>query len=750
MDTKGGVRSLLWRWRGVWITTPSIAALIILLRLTGILQFWEWGAYDTYLRYRPYQPPENRIVIVGIDEADLQKVGQALIPDGVYAELLKKLREMQPRAIGLNIYRDLPVPPGHEDLVKVFQTTPNLVGIQKVVGDERQDTIAPPPLLAARGLVGASDLILDTDYRVRRGLLYLTDDQDQTIFSFGFLVALLYLEGEGITPETIEGTNRWQLGQEVFVPLNPNDGGYVKADTQGYQLLLNYQGAQGHFDVVSLSDVLDGRVSADWGRDKIILIGAVGESLSDLFATPYSGGWLTYLEPMAGVEIQAHLANQIISAAKGKSALIRTWSDLQEMAWIVLWSGIGALLAWQGRYTYGKLFSTPQLLQLLIATVILFLITYTAFLRGWWIPVVPPVLAMSSSALAITGYMAHKAGLIRETFGRYLSNEVVAQLLESQDHATLEARRQLITILISDIRGFTVLAEHLTPEDVVHILNIYLEHMSALISRYQGTIDKYTGDGIVVLFGAPTPQHNDAQRALACAIAMQIEMERVNQQLKVLNFPTMEMGIGINTGEAVVGNIGSTEHIEYTAIGYEMNLAFQVENCTMGGQILISEATQETAGSVNLRIDGEKQIIPRGTNRPMSIYEIGGIGEPYNLFLPKESNVLFPLKTELPIQYSLLEGKQTTNIFFEAYLTQLSLNSAEIRIDPIKVALMPPLQGDIKLRFSTLNDQGSGNPEVYGKVIKNISSQKRFHVRFTFKPPVVESYLNLLYQSLQG
>ncbi|MGL5081001.1 MAG: CHASE2 domain-containing protein [Microcoleaceae cyanobacterium] len=749
MYSTEGFRSFLWRWRGVWISAPSIAALVILLRLTGILQFWEWGAYDTYLRYRPSQPPENRIVIVGIDEADLQNVGQAIIPDGVYAELIKKLRDMQPRAIGLNIYRDLPVPPGHKELMKVLETTPNLVGIQKVVGDERQDAIAPPPPLAARGLVGASDLILDADYRVRRGLLYLTDNQEQTIFSFGLLVALLYLEAEGITPETLEGTDRWQLGAEVFVPLNPSDGGYVKADTQGYQLLLNYQGERGHFDIVSLTDVLEGQVPPDWGRDRIILIGSVGESLSDLFATPYSGGWLTYLEPMAGVEIQAHLANQIIRAAKGDTALIRTWSDVQEMIWIVIWSGIGAIFAWQWRYTYGKFFSMPQILRLVIAASVLFFITYVAFLQGWWIPIVPPMLAMLGSALAITGYMAHKAGLIRETFGRYLSNEVVAQLLESQNHTMLEARRQLVTILIADLRGFTVLVERSTPENVVNILNVYLEHMSAVIARYEGTIDKYTGDGIMVIFGAPTSHEDEPQRVVACAIAMQLEMEQVNQKLKTLNFPTLEMGIGINTGEAVVGNIGSNEHIEYTAIGYEVNLAFQIEACALGGQIFISEFTQEAVGSVHLRIDGEKQISPRGTNRPLTICEVGGIGEPYNLFLPKENNVLLSLQKELPIQYFLLEGKHTTSIFFEAYLTQLSRKGAEIRIDPIKVALMPPLQGDIKLRVLTLSPQFSASDEVYGKVIKNVPHQKRFYVRFTFKPPVVETYLDAVYRSLQ-
>ncbi|MGF1494843.1 MAG: CHASE2 domain-containing protein [Microcoleaceae cyanobacterium] len=754
MNRKGEVRSFLWQWRGVGITAPTVAILIILLRLTGILQFWEWGAYDTYLRHRIGRPPESQIVIVGVDETDLQRVGQAIIPDGVYAELLKRLQAMQPRAIGLNIYRDLPVPPGHEALVEVFQKTPNLVGVQKVVGEDNQEVINPPPSLAEKGLVGASDLILDADYRVRRGLLYLTDSNDQNVFSFGFLVALLYLETEGITPETIEGTNQWQLGTEMFVPLERNDGSYIRADDQGYQLLLNYQGARGYFDTVSLMDVIEGRVPSDWGRDRIILVGSVGESLSDLFATPYSGGWLTYLEPMSGVEIQAHLANQIIQVAQGNPLSIQTWSELQEMFWILIWSGIGAVLAWRWRYDQGQFFSLPQLFRLIGASVILITITYIAFLQGWWIPVVPPLLALISSMIAITGYMAHKASTIRETFGRYLSNEVVAELLESNRHADLEARRQNVTVLTADLKGFTVLSEQLIPEDVVYILNIYLKQMSAIIAYYQGTIDKYTGDGIIVIFGAPHSQTDDALRAVACAIAMQQGMVNVNRQLRMLNFPTLEMGIGINTGEAVVGNIGSDEHVEYTAIGYEVNLSFQIESGAVGEQILISEATRNVInahplGTNLVLINAEKQVKPLGMNQNVTVYEVGGIGHPYNLFLSKESEQLLAVKPVIPVRYLILEGKHTTNIFFEAVITQLSIKGAEVEIDPAKVALMPPLQGDIKLNLLKANGLTSISEDIYARVIKNIPNRRKFYIRFVFKPSTVATYLENVYQSLE-
>ncbi|NER06638.1 MAG: CHASE2 domain-containing protein, partial [Okeania sp. SIO3C4] len=216
--------------------------LVILLRLTGILQLWEWGTYDFYIRNRPLPPRDKRIVIVGIDEADIRRVGRGTIPDATLAKLLKKLKAMEPRAIGLDIYRNLPVPPGYPELVRVFQNTPNLVGIQKVVGDERGEGVAPPPALEEKGQVGANDTPVDADNRTRRGLFYLDNKDGEIIYSFALHLALLYLEQENIKAEIVEGTDLWRVGNQVFPPFQKNDGGYVTTDARGYQLLINYRG----------------------------------------------------------------------------------------------------------------------------------------------------------------------------------------------------------------------------------------------------------------------------------------------------------------------------------------------------------------------------------------------------------------------------------------------------------------------------------------------------------------------------
>lgn len=335
-------KRLLWEWRGVWVTAPSVAVLVILVRSLGLLQSFEWAAFDQYLRLRPAEPQDERIVIVGINEADLQDIRQPIISDAIYAQLLEKLKAKKPRAIGLDIYRDLPVEPGHQDLVRVFNSTPNLIGIQKVVGDSRREAIPPPPALKAKGQVGANDLILDADNKVRRALLYVQAPNGEQVFSLGLYLALLYLNQQKIVPQIEPGTKNWRLGKTKFLPFEANDGGYVQADDRGFQLLLNYRGGSRHFSTVSLTDVLKDRLPANWGRDRIILIGGVGESFPDLHFTPYSSSRLSLPVRMAGVEIHATLASQIISSALEGRTLIKSWSEPFDWFWIVLWSTIGS------------------------------------------------------------------------------------------------------------------------------------------------------------------------------------------------------------------------------------------------------------------------------------------------------------------------------------------------------------------------------------------------------------------------
>ncbi len=736
------LKRLLWDWRGVWITAPTVAGLVILLRMVGLFQSWEWAAYDQYLRVRPAEPRDERIAIVGIDEADIRAIGQPIIPDGLYARLLEKLKAMQPRAIGLDIYRDLPVQPGHQELVRVFETTPNLIGIQKVVGDIRRESVAAPPVLKAKGQVGANDLIFDADSKIRRTLLYVQTPSNETIPSMGLYLALLYLEKEGISPENIEGTKDWRLGKTVFFRFQPNDGGYVHADAGGYQQLLSYRGFAKHFEIISMSDILNDKVPKNWGRDRIILIGGVSQSFPDLHFTPYSSGLLSLPERMAGVEIHANIASQIIAAAKEGRPLIKSWSEPVEWLWILLWSAIGAYLSWQGRYAGGvNKFSSYRTLSSIVAGGILLASTYVALLAGWWIPVIPPILALSGSFVGITAYVAQTARRIRKTFGRYLTDQVVANLLEQPEGLKLGGERRTITILTSDLRGFTAIAERLPPEEVIKVLNLYLGQMADVITKYQGTIDEFMGDGILVLFGAPTAREDDAQRAIACAVAMQLAMDWVNENMRQMGLPHLEMGIGINTGEVIVGNIGSEKRSKYGVVGSQVNLTYRIESYTVGGQILISELTLKQAGSI-VKIDGQKEVHSKGVKNPIPIYEVGGIAGEYNLFLKKEEEEFFPLDEAIPIRYAILDGKNVTDILLEGSLVKLSGKGAEVSCQESVAAL-----SNIKLNLLTLTNPGLVSEDIYAKVLEKEMDNGNFFIHFTSLPPNVEAMLDELYKS---
>ena len=738
------LRQQLWQWRGVLIAAPSVAALLIGLRSAGLLQGLELAALDQFFRLRPKEPVDSRIVIVGINEADIQKIGKWPLSDAKLAKLLETLKQQQPRAIGLDLYRDLPVEPGHQELVKVFESTPNLIGIQKVVGNSYGLAVNPPPTLSKFGRVGANDFVVDTDGKIRRSLLTLKDKSGNTISSFATRLALTYLDAKGIKLEVVDATKqKYKLGKAIFTPFNANDGGYSFADAGGYQILSNFRNLRQGFRTLSMTDVLQGRVPTDLVRDRIVLIGVTGESVRDSFYTPYSSGQVGQAATsFAGVEIHADVVSQILSAALEGRPLIRVWSEPLEWLWIFGWSVVGAALTWIQRYSGGVTQRSP------LTAISIFLVggglvygSYLAFLGGWWIPVVPPVLGLFGSAIAIFSYVAYTATGMRQTFGRYLTDEVVANLLETPEGLQLGGEKRKVTILMSDLRGFSALSERVLPEIAVEVINFYLEVMTEVISQYQGTINEIMGDGILVMFGAPIAREDDSQRALACAIAMQLAMDRVEQKTQKMNLPSLEMGIGINTGEVLVGNIGSQKRAKYTVMGSPVNLAARIESFTVGGQILVSQDTLNDACSI-VRVDEKLQIQPKGFQEPITVYEIGGIGGEFNLFVPKKEEVLVVLSQAIPVQYTVLQGKQMGEKVFQGKLVKLSTCSAQIYSEsPVE------LLSNLKMNLVTGMEKARGLGDIYAKVVEiSADSPTNFCVRFTGIPAEVSALLDYLRQ----
>lgn len=388
------------RERRVLITASAVASTVILMRWFGCFQVWEWAAFDQFVRWRPAEPIDSRIVIVEIKEADLQKYGYP-ISDAVLAQLLQKLHAGKPRAIGLDIYRDLPTQPGNAELLKTFKTIPNLIGIE-LMPDETRLGVRPPPVLEALDRIGFNNVVIDADSKVRRTLLYAWPGDGKTHQSFALRLALLYLKSEGISPQPARVNPTYlQLGKGVFRPFQPNDGAYVRSDSRGYQILTNLRGPRGSFRTASMSDVLSGTVPADFVRSRIVLIGSNAPSLKDFYQNSYSSGWFSPPQQIPGVELQAHFLSQILSAAIDGRGGINVLPEAAELLWILVWSWAGANVSWNLRSLGRSAYCLLSICLGLSASL------YLVFLAGWWLPLIPPIVSLVGSGAAVVGYLAH-------------------------------------------------------------------------------------------------------------------------------------------------------------------------------------------------------------------------------------------------------------------------------------------------------------------------------------------------------
>jgi adenylate cyclase len=396
-----------WDWMPK--TALAVTALTLLLRFSGGLQGFEWNLLDQFFRWRSLEPPDARITLVTIDESDLTKVGQWPLSDRVLAQAIAKIKAQNPRAIGLDLYRNLPVEPGHADLVKLFESTPNLFGIEKVV----EPRIAPPPMLSQRHQVGFSDQVVDADGKVRRALLQGGPSNSE---SLAVKMALHYLKAEGVNQVELGG-EQVRLGKTIFHRFEGNDGGYVRADSGGYQILLNYRGPQANFSTVSLAQVLNNQVPLDSFRARLVLIGTTAESLKDSFSTPYSGNLFGSPQRMAGFALHANIASQIISSALEGRSLLCPWEKPFEWLWILAWAGVGAAVGWWLKSPTAIIASS------IFAAGGLLGICYLAFLAGWWVPAVPSLLALLGAvgALAIVTNRQRDRLLFHLTWTRLLA-----------------------------------------------------------------------------------------------------------------------------------------------------------------------------------------------------------------------------------------------------------------------------------------------------------------------------------------
>lgn len=375
-----------------------VVAIVCLARLTGTLQFWEWGAFDYLLRLRPDEGIDERVTIVGIDEADIQHIKAYPIPDREIATLIQKLQSYRPKVIGLDIIRSLPVEPGHHELLEVFNQTKNLIAIAKVLPEK----IPPPPLSSQQ--VGFSDAIADADGYLRRGLLG-TPTNEGYKFSFALQLAKYYLATQNISLENgLHDRQAMRFGNAELPRFTPNFGGYVGTDAGGVQVLVNYRSGRERFRKLSLQQIKAGKFNPSWIRDRIILIGVTSPGV-DLINSAVAANSNPGAGKVYGVEFQAHAVSQIISAVRDRRPLLNAWSEGWEYLWILAWGFLGMTLS--------RLRQSPieNALTVSLSIITLLGISYILLILGWWIPLVPAVLVLGLNGIGLAAFYQYDRAL---------------------------------------------------------------------------------------------------------------------------------------------------------------------------------------------------------------------------------------------------------------------------------------------------------------------------------------------------
>lgn len=347
--------------------------------------------------------------------------------------------------------------------------------------------------------------------------------------------------------------------------------------------------------------------------------------------------------------------------------------------------------------------------------------------------------AWHDKELAYRKELENSYKFIRKVFGRYLSDEVVKNILESDEGMQMGGGKRVVTIMMTDIRGFSILSQELDPQDCVRMLNNYFGVMTPLIQKYDGVIDEFLGDAILAIFGAPVVSEIHAQQAVACAIEMQRAMIEVNRTNQEWGLPSIEMGIAVNTGEVVVGNIGSETRSKYGVVGHHVNLTARIESFTVGGQIMASEFTVN-ALQPEITIAQSLQVEAKGIKEAVTIHEITAIGAPYDLRLEDKTQILSSLKRELPVSFSRVTGKAIADECEEGTLTAANAGVA-------KLSTNAELQVMNNLRMNIPGYPGSENDQIYSKVTSRVerqNGQNQYIIKLTSAPLEARKYIRNL------
>lgn len=631
-----------------WLNSPPVATVVVSIlvflcvlgaRELALLQPLELVAYDWQVRWRPTRPAPPRVTAVTITEEDIQRLGRWPLADGIVAVALDRILQYKPRAVGIDFYRDIPIPPGRQALERIIVEHPNVITGMRFPRAE-EPGVPPPSVAAETGQYAFTDWVVDPGGTVRRALLILDDGQDY-VFSLALRTALIYLEREAIYPAPDPETpQHLRLGNTTIPPIGSDFGGYSAVDDSGYQYLLGYREDLRSIPTLSLQALLEEAFDPNLLADRVVLIGVSAESVKDYFYTPYSGAESE--SPITpGVVLHAHAVSQLLRFALDGEQPMRALSEAWEAAWILLWALLGGLLGLRVRSPV--FFASSGI----VGLIVLLGLVYAQMGEGLWMPLVAPALTWLVSATIVTAYVSYTQMKERENlmhlFSRHVAPQLATDIWEHRDQFLSgghpKPQRLVGSVFFSDVVAFSTISEELDPPTLMDWLNDYMALMTPIINNHDGVILRFIGDAIMVVFGAPIPRETeeeidqDAINAVDCALAMQQALVEHNHRLAAKDMPLVATRVGIFTGSMVAGSIGDAERVEYNVHGDTVNTAARLEAYMKDDyvadffrdpcRIFIGEPTYQRVGDrYQTEIIGEARL--RGKAKPTTVYRVMG------------------------------------------------------------------------------------------------------------------------------
>jgi adenylate cyclase len=523
-------------------------------------------------------------------------------------------------------------------------------------GDLFSATVANIPVLANpddpdKTSIGFFNISSDADGVLRRSMLALPfgrsrDMNDWQIHgSLEVQTLRLYL---GLPAAQLTADYN-QIG---MVQLEFGDKFRLRPDYTGH-LQINYHGPRGTYPYVSIADVVTGKCDPAKFKDKIVFVGASATGIGDQRTPPYGG--INY----PGVEVHANvLDNMLHNDFLVHGARQSLWDVL-----LILFFGV-PLGIWMALVSPRWMWFGFALFAPLVA------VDYAAFLHGWWLNFSMPAVTLMGNVIAVSLYRAlieeKEKRRVRTAFGQFVPPEVIRRLL--LDPGLVEPKKTDITVMFSDIRGFTTISENLDAQDLALFLNQYLSDMTHIVFGHQGTLDKFIGDAVMAFWGAPYEEKGHAIRACNACLKMMDRVRAMQEKWEAEGKPKLDIGIGLNTGVASVGNMGSEQRKGYTALGDTVNLASRLEglNKDYGTHIIINESTHAAVKSEGFDFRELDLIRVKGKHQPVTIYElVGRHGEPSVYGSPEDLRVRLEQFIQARELYRQRQWQQAQNIFHQ-------------------------------------------------------------------------------------